>query len=438
MINPTPRIVAIDDAQEDLDGLVKGLNKMGLACLSFHFTGDTEGIRSCPHARVIFADLHLNEGSAGTEDAQHFSLIGGLLQDTIKPSGPYILILWTKYSDKADSLCRFLDERLETTPRPLAVKAIDKMHHLEPNGNVRSTEKLVAEITSLLDKEPQIAAMLDWEEKVLNATASTVSSIFDLAEEQNRGDDVGRLLARLALEAVGEKHVEPDRFHAVNEALLPILTDRIAAMRSKNDGKSIWENAFNTSDLGGPLSLQKAAKLNRLTHIAPSMDADDGSIRGAVIAVSDIFSGEEFKHQFNIGQVETVLKQFFCKGFQEEDEQFRWVLVQCQAACDYTQNQPGPLPYYLGLEVPQASVPKSGKPPAALWTSPPFESEDGILQLHVSARFQISLSATNAKRAEPLYRLREQLLNDLIYQIHGYGARPGMLSFHEVKSKQKP
>lgn len=433
MIRPAPRIIAIDDEQEDLDGLAKGLNQMGLACLSFHFTGDTEGIRSCPHVRVIFADLHLNEGSAGSDNTQHFSLIGGLIQDTIKPSGPYILILWTKYSDKADSLHRFLGERLETTPRPLAVKAIDKMHHLEPNGNVRSTEKLVAEITSLLDKEPQIAAMLDWEEKVLNATASTVSSIFNLAEEQNRGDDVGRLLARLALEAVGENHVEPDRFHAVNEALLPILTDRIAAMRSKDDSEKIWKSAFNSSDTESALSLEKAAKLNRLIHIASPMDAEDGTQRGAVIALPGKLSGNAFEREFSLKQEEAASKQFLCKNFAEENEKFRWVLVQCQAVCDYAQNQPGPLPYYLGLELPQASVSKSGKPPAALWTSPPFESEGATRLLHVSARFQVSLLAADMKKAEPLYRLREQLLNDLIYQIHGYGARPGMLSFHEVK-----
>lgn len=433
MIYPTPRIIAIDDEQQDLDGLVSGLNQMGLACLSFHFTGDREGIRSCPHVRVIFADLHLNEGGAGSDDAQHFSLIGSLIQDTIKPSGPYILILWTKYSDKAEDLCRFLDERLETAPGPLAVKAIDKMLHLQPNRNTQSTEKLVTDITSLFDKEPQVAALLNWEERVLDATADTVSSIFDLAEEQNRGDDVGRLLARLAVEAVGKHHVETDRFHAVNEALLPILTDRIATMRSKDDSESIWKNAFNSSDTESAHSLEKAAKLNRLIHIASPTDAKDGIRRGAVIALPESLSGSAFEHQFNIKQGEAVSKQFFCKNFSEEDEQVRWVLVQCQAVCDYAQNQPGPLPYYLGLELPQASVSKSGKPPAALWTSPPFESEGATRLLHVSARFQVSLPAADVKEAEPFYRLREQLLNDLIYQIHGYGARPGILSFRAVK-----
>ena len=434
MIYPTPRIIAIDDEQQDLDGLVSGLNQMGFACLSFHFTGDREGIRSCPHVRVIFADLHLNEGSAGSDDARHFSLIGSLIQDTIKPSGPYILILWTKYSDKAEDLRRFLDERLEATPGPLAVKAIDKMLHLQRNGNVQSTEKLVEDITRLFDNEPQIAALLNWEERVLDATADTVYSIFDLAEEQNRGDDVGRLLARLAIEAVGKHHVELDRFHAVNEALLPILTDRIATMRSKDDSESIWKSAFNISDIESAHSLEKAAKLNRLIHIAPPMDAEDGTRRGAVIALSESLSGSAFKHQFNVKQGEAALKQFLCKNFAEEDERFRWVLVQCQAACDYMQNQPGPLPYYLGLELPQPLVSKSGKAPAALWTSPPFESEGTTRLLHVSARFQVSLPAADVQEAKPLYRLREQLLNDLIYHIHGYGARPGILSFRAVKA----
>lgn len=436
MILPTPRIIAIDDDQADLDGLVKGLNQLGLACLPFHFTGDTENIRYGPHVRAIFADLHLNQSGAGNDNTQHFSLIGGLLKETIKPSGPYILILWTKYSGEADNLSEFLDERLGDTPRPLVVEAIDKMQHLDSGGNVKSTEKLVTEIKGLFDQQPQIAALLNWEERVLDATANTVSSIFDLTKGQNQGDEVGNLLAHLAIGAVGDNHVEHDRFHAVNEALLPILTDHIAVLRSKDDGENIWQKAINISNLGSALSLEKVAKLNSFIHIASPTGVDDGTRRGAVIALPTKFSGSTFDHQFNIKHKDKVSKQFFCNDYAEESEQFRWVLVQCQAVCDYTQNQPGPLPYYLGLEMPQALI-KSGSSPAALWLSPPFESEGAIRSLHVSARFQVSLPAVDVKNEKPIYRLREQLLNNLIYQIHTYAARPGMLSFREVKPKQQ-
>ena len=436
MILSTPRIIAIDDEQRDLDGLTSGLNQLGLACLPFRFTGDTEDIQPCPHVRVIFADLHLNESGAGSDQTKHFSLIGGLIEETIKPSGPYVLILWTKYSNQARSLRRFL-ERLSNTATPLAVKSIDKMQHLDTSRKLKNTENLVAEITGLFNQEPQITALLGWEERVLGAAAETVSSIFNLTEKQNRKNDVGKLLAHLAVGAVGKNHVEQDRFHAVNEALLPILTDRIAIMRSINDSQQkTWKKAFKNSDTGSPLDLKKAAKLNSLIHIGPSKDTVDGTRRGAVIALPKKLSEKAFKQQFGIEQGEAAAKQFFSKGFVETDAKFRWVLVQCQANCDYAQNQPGPLPYYLGLELPEGSKDKSGKPPAALWTSPPFESEGEIRLLHVSARFQVSLSPGSAKRQKSLYRLREQLLNDLIYQIHGYGARPGILSFREFSPRQ--
>ena len=88
MMLPTPRVVAIDDKSEHLERLTQGLNRYGTACLPIHFTGETAEIPPCPHVRVIFADLHLIVGTPG-DHARDFSMIGSLLEDTIKPSGPY-------------------------------------------------------------------------------------------------------------------------------------------------------------------------------------------------------------------------------------------------------------------------------------------------------------------------------------------------------------
>ena len=73
MIRPAPGIIAIDDDQKDLEKLTEGINRYGAACLPFHFTGDTENISSCPHVRVIFADLHLNETGPG-DGNKHISV----------------------------------------------------------------------------------------------------------------------------------------------------------------------------------------------------------------------------------------------------------------------------------------------------------------------------------------------------------------------------
>ena len=440
MIPSTPRIVAIDDAQEDLNGLMKGLNRLGVACIPFNFEADTEHISPCPHIRVVFTDLHLNESGSSSDHLQHFSIIGSLLEDTIKPTGPYVLILWTRYSDQASALQEFLDERLENTPKPLTVEAIDKLEYLNPENDTGSIENLVARINDLFGNQPQISALLNWEERVLGAAAETTASVFNLAVGPNRGDEVGTLLARLAAGAAGkdrilqlpEEEVNEGRFQAVNEALLPILEDHIVNMRLKDEDDISWKTSFNLTDVNNALTAENAAKLNTQVHFS-SATGINGSDRGVVVTLPSIYRND-FEQSFGLSQEETAFKQFRCRDFSKDDERFRWVLVQTQAACDYAQKQPGTLPYCLGLDLPISSLRRDGTPPAALWSSPSHYLYDTICVLNVNVRFPVSMSCAEGVCQTPLFRLRERLINDLIFRIHSYGARPGIITFRESSS----
>lgn len=436
---PPPRVIAIDDEPNHLLGLTEGLNRYGAACSPIRFTGDMDSVQPCPHVRVIFADLNLVGGPAGSPG--NFSTIGGLIQEKIKPSGPYFIILWTIYPEEADNLHDFLNDRLQDVTKPFAVQPLDKKKHLDDEGSVRNTERLADAIRTMIAGQPQVAALLDWESQASDAAADTVSSILELAEETPSGSsmdkEIGRLLATLAAEAVGKEHVKEDRFRAVNEALLPILADRIASKRSSTVDGRMWQEALENAGTGRTLSLAEAAKLNRLLHIEPSTDASTGNERGAVIDLPGKFSGDMFKKTFGVAQDTAAHKQFLCQDFDKHDEKTQWVLVQSQAACDYAQPKPGPLPFHLGLFLTVSKVGKD-KAPAALWASPSFEFKGESSLLHVNARFQISLSP-NAKtvKTKPLFRLREQLLNDMIYQLHSHGARPGIISFRGLKKQSK-
>ena len=433
MMLPAPRVVAVDDESKHLERLTQGLNRYGTACLPIHFIGEMAGIPPCPHVRVIFVDLHLIVGTPG-DHTKDFSTIGSLLEKTIRPSGPYLIVLWTMYPEQADRLHAFLKDRLQNVPKPFAVRALDKNRHLDAQGAVIDPVSLVEAIRRIVAEQPQIGALLNWEERVLGAAADAVSSIMELAEsaagDGSSGEEVGRLLANLAVAAVGKKHAGEDRFRAVNEGLLPILGDRIASMRSREDDNELWQAALGEVD--ARLSLGEAARLNRLLHIAPSTSDGDGAERGAVIAIPEKLSGEAFTEKFDLAPEKAANKQFWCTQPLKTVDSSQWVLVQTQAACDYAQIQPGPLPFHLGLCLP-ASAARKGTPPAALWRSPCFEHDGQTLYLHVNARFQVSLPGGKARQALPLFRLREQLLNDLIYQIHGYGARPGIISFHKSR-----
>ncbi len=424
----SPKVIAIDDQSEHLAGLANSLNRHGVACLRIHFTGDTANIKPCPDVRVIFADLHLGGGTLTPDHTTDFSTIGGLLERTIKPSGPYFIVLWTQYPDQATEIRHFL-ERLKGVPGPLDVLPLAKADHLDSNGTVKDEEALMKAIIGITEKLPQIGALFDWESRMVKATGSTVSSILELVSTEKadkQAEEIGRILARLAIEAVGQDHVDVDRFRAVNEALLPILADRIGNLRSGESDDHVWRAAFTITGTQR-LSPALAAKLNRMVHIADPGSLE-GSERGCVIPLPTT-DREDFENAFGVAERDAAPNEFRCKDFAPDDERFRWVLVQAQAACDHAQRQPGPVPCFLGLDFPEIKRNRSKKPSPAVWTSPAFEWYGEVRMLRVSARFPISKPSADAQNAVPIYRLREQILNDLIYQIHSYGARPGKISF---------
>ena len=239
----SPRVLAVDDNKTHLDGLVNGLQRNGVACLPIHFPdGLSTLVDTCPDVRIIFADLHL-VGQA-SDYTRQFTALGGLIEATIVPRGPYFIFLWTLYPEQATGLETFLDQNLQSVTKPFAVIAIDKGVHLDSWGNVKDEEGLMAEIVALTRKLPQVEALFDWESKVLHAAGATVSSVLSLAStipSADRAAETGRVLAWLGAEAVGHEHVANDPFRAVNEALLPIFADRIANLRSDD---KVWKNAL--------------------------------------------------------------------------------------------------------------------------------------------------------------------------------------------------
>ena len=424
----SPRVVVIDDRSDHLEALANGLYEQGLGCLPIHYPDDESRLKPCPNLRVLFADLHL---MAGGDDAVHFSTIGSLIQENFKPLGPYFVVLWTEYPDKAGELMEYLETRLEDVATPFDVLALDKSDYYDAQENLNS-EKLVEDIAGISEKSPQFSVLLDWEDHVLGAAGDTIGSVLELAKsstnKEARRAYVSRLLYNLAVAGVGPHYFENDRFSAVNGALLPVLADRIAFLES-NSKNDVWQTAFDPEEHQQTIPSFDVAKLNRLVHLdLPSKDRK-GDEPGAVIKLPERYQGEQFLKEFAIKQEEAASGEFFCRSFSPSDTRFQWVLVQSQPACDYALNRPGTLPFYVGLELPIGCKGNKGRPPDSLWTSPSYERLGLEHFLHVSARFPVSISKQEASSIKSIYRIREQLLGNLSHYLHSYGSRLGIMSF---------
>lgn len=436
-VAPAARIVVVDNEPDHLDGLMNALQQLDLSCRPLYYPQDLDGARPSPHVRVLFTDLNLVEGDMSPDPTTCYSAIGGLIQHTVQPRGPYIMVLWTQHDGHATELLTYLGDNLPVDLCPLTVAPLAKEKYLL-EGTVIDAQALVEAIDEVVATEPRVAALLSWEAHVMNAAGHTVSEIGRLARLVNDSDLAGGiavLLAKLAQASVGRVNVDRDRFGAVNRALVPVLADRVgtSATQRKDDTASeeAWHAAFDEKDVETKLTDRIAAALNCASLIAPG-EKQVGVARGAVVLLSDLASGEQYWNNFGLSDTATVEKQFGCTGYNDpKKEMCKRVLVQAQAACDHAQGQPGPLPFYLGLELPTSRIRKGRKPPMACWTSPTFtdSGDDEIRVLHVNARFGIFLPRDIVRPIIPVYRLREQLINELIYHIHSYGSRPGVISF---------
>ena len=433
---PPIKVIAIDDNEEDLHGLVQGLNRCGIACLQYRYQEDNEdecGIIHCPHVRILFIDLHLTVGTSKNNKSQHYSIIANIIENQIKPEGPYLVIQWTEHPDDASELKSFLLERLDNKVMPADVLLLDKVDYLN-SGQLDQPDKLVTDIIEKLNSHPQIMALLAWEEQVMDATGDTVSAIYGITRDivangSTFNDMLTTLLRCLAEAAVGKTHVDENQFHAVNEALLPIMADRISNLKVDKSVGDLWKNALaetNSTQLD-PMAI---AQINGFLHIEESTEDINPCKRGTVVKLPNQFSDDKFEQYFGISSQAAQKTQYWYNNRDEDSEPF-WVLVQTQAACDYAFNRPGTLPYYLGLCLSDSCVPEEKekhRPPDALWRSPLFSHKGNKYHLHVSARFSVSISSAESKKYTPLFRLREQILNDLTFRIHGYSARLGILS----------
>ncbi len=422
-----PRFIAIDDEQSHLKGLTQTLNQHGIACLSIHFPRSVAKVNPCPNVRVIFADLYLLSGLDIDRQSQ-FNVILELLTETIRPKGPYVMVLWTEHDEHAPELQQFLEERVEGVTKPFDICPLVKTEHLDTEGNVVDPDALMRKIEDITDSMPEIGALFDWENRVLGATGHTVSSILDLipaGELSIRLDLLKRTLTTLGIAAVGSENVREDRFRAVNEALLPVLEDRIANLREDASKIDIWGKVVGDT-VTEPLDRSVLARLNWMAHFA-KLDQIVGQERGAAVRLVQSVR-EMFKDVFGIGEGEAAKNEFLCKDFDPNSGEHHWLLIQVQAACDYAQRHAGSIPCYLGLELPSLSR-RNRTPPASLWESPEFDFNGTLRRLHVSARFPVTISHSEFQAGKPVYRLREQVLYDLTYKLHAHGGRPGLLSF---------
>jgi len=278
----SPRVIAIDDEETHLAGLANSLARHGIPCFQIPFTEDFARVPPCPEAEVIFADLHLGGGALASDHRTDFSTIGLLLEDRIKPSHPYLILLWTAYPDQAPALRGFLEERLHGVMKPADVLPLAKANHLDSSGNVKDDMALVQEIVAIAESLPGIGTLLARDDRV----SETTSTMADMGSHP-APDAIRERLRHLFEKPDGPRDKPPPGFPRWEttmeewlDVVLPDFRSTPRQMLSSGDEGTLalldrFVNAIATSRaLGHPRVVRDIVRHRMETLLRQSRDTD--------------------------------------------------------------------------------------------------------------------------------------------------------------------
>lgn len=445
MIFSAPRFVVVDDKIKHLEAIVQAFQQLGSPCIGIQYKPEEDlDPNVFRGVRVLFLDLHLVDGIAKTDNRSHYAQIAAILEDKISANGgPFILVLWTEHDQHAKELTEYLDSGLDKAKphaRPLAVLPLAKGAFIN-DETVTDPVKLRKAVSEAVTSNTQLAALLGWETDVLAAAGDTLSALLNLVPVEQRisatySDALDVILSRLACEAVGRPHVEVNHRAAITTALAPILTDRIMNQDVSEETLELWARAVTRHD-GKKLedaSPDEAGQVNRMLHLAiPGSETIRPTDWGAIVKWPYAWNDEELLCKMGLKVDEMLGGQFLVES--KDRARCQPFLVRIGAACDYAQNRKGPITYLLGIEIPEDAERKKDrdglelKLQEAIWKSPVFLTtvRPEPFRLYVHIRFLISVLPHTTESWDACYRIREQLLMNLLASSSNYSSRPGFV-----------
>ncbi len=439
-----PQILIVDDKEQAGLDIAKALWDGDLAAHYFHY--DPERLiqmqqrgRSMRGIRIVFMDINLIGGAMGSEQ-QNFTAVQTVLQTLLaEDNGPYVLISWSSHDDYADRLFAFLAERLPPTLRPTLTKRLAKSEFAGASG-----KNISAAVKGLLNDLGFAGCLIGWEGVVKDATVSAIHAVARLADtltdhevHSDRNTKLGAVIRALATAEAEENLTEQSAFPALSSVLSHIMFDGLSSAAARVPaalGKSIMTAAGSTQPKDWKFDVHRALHFG--------LDPQ----RYVMHAPGDVFIFPGIRKRKRAGLPILKPDAFVPNQFFEADKwrklppdarktvlgDARLVMAEITPPCDHAHPATKLVwhRYVVGGEFgPDASKYLKKKGDHLMWL-PAFKTKDGktktvVLNSRVTASVDPKETGVLGKR---LYRLRPQLLSDIIRWVSGQHARLGYVS----------
>jgi len=452
MLTP-PRFVVLDDKPDHLTPIIEAFTSIGTSCIGVPYDDENNNHLTTDYyrgVRGLFIDLNLSGGSLGKN--QHYGVIVNILETVItKNNGPFVLVLWTENPQELPDLKTYLEESIQEGYeycKPLSLSALSKTKYINTSKGHPDFGKILPGketefkqvIKDFFTDTPQIATLFDWESKVLEAVNQTLIELITLIPKEKRtfnnyADEIDKVLSCITGATLGNGHVEKDPRQAFNVTIAPILIDKILNNKNTYEDNKTWENAITkvNSDDSKIKDTQSIGRYNKMLHLAVTdhenmTPLDWGSV------LTPIYWGNEMTCDL-FGMTTSKIKSDVFGLKETFSSSYEPVFVRLGAVCDYAQQKEGLIPYYLGYKISLDDYKKNKRNNDFEWKSPLFftDKDSAPFYLIFNLKYLISLPKHKTFIFEAKYRIREQLLNQLIIKASNHASRPGITELFPPK-----
>jgi len=348
-------------------------------------------------------------------------------------NGPYALIFWSLHANIVDELKTYIREREQTNiARPLIIDTIDKTTSANP-------QVLIEEIKRVLSKG-SLETLLDFEDKAQKAASNTLISIFSLipngdlwGDHTEFEENYGKVLSKMAIDAVGDKHARNEPKESIKSAIFPIFEHNL----KKTIFDSSWDSPLvllsKPEKVNYPESFN-IGELNAVYHIHKS-DHFLKNTRG--IVVQCIVSNEECKKTLAV-QPSQILNEFI--PFKKEvktnikkplREKTECVFIELSASCDYAQQKTRISKYVLGLIYPfeAEELIDLNIRPDSFFRTPVFWINNELFYIGFNFKYVLGLDTDDERLGEIKFCLSDSLTNQISNRYANYTSRIGIVSY---------
>lgn len=454
MINRTAEVIVIDDVRDEVDRLLKLLNRIGVG-LCYYKGTDVRELPKKPitGVRILFLDFVL--GTDGQPEKTKISTLMGVVKRVVAlDNGPYVIFAWTKHDKPADDLLpAFKREIMRDNDFPQPVVIVN----LEKNKCMKNLSEIKKRLKAIFNDKNILEILFHWERNARGALRDVVMLLTNLARPEQQQDqsfddysnnwnsELEKHFCKIAEMTLGSKNIKKDR--------KMLIAAQLALTYPFHDclGKRIWSDPGKftnlTSKIYNHLSKKhkpaERASLNT-AFLINYHDLGKDLQPGNIYLVSDVYKRLKcsrrkcYTNKARLGK-NLIAKEFYngdLNTFLKRKELLKGVipvLIEITPECDFVQNKWKCAKLVFGILWPleYERQMKSPKKTNILFISDPllinFKNE--IYSLAFNSHLVLTLPLTVFKNIFPVFRARKEYIVDIQHWFSSHISRPGKSEF---------